>query len=535
VRACSGRWKTWSQIGRAGIGALVLALTAGCADIWGFNDLTLASDAGLTDGAGVGAPDAGSDGATTTEASAGGEGGGGEGDGGQEASDTCGPRGTILSCGGCNQACDVVQSNVSGCVNDTFCSYRGCADGWQDCDTKAPDTNGCESSTTSTTTCGACGNACDTVHSVSPTCGAPADGGIECQYSGCQTGWKDCDAGAPNTDGCETSLTTAANCGACGRACDTTHSLGATCSDGTTCSYTGCKPGFADCNTTPPDTDGCETPTMSTACDACNTSCDSTTSVGATCDADAGTCRYTKCQAGFADCNTTPPDTNGCETSTTTLANCGACGHSCDTMTSTTPSCINGTCMYGGCTNGFADCNTTPPDTNGCESSLLSTATCGACNATCSTKTGPASCNGKTCSYKCNAGLSDCNAATAPDTDGCECATPGCCGAGCQTTHTNGVGDSFYDCNPSGTHTMAEATAACAAYTGSNSQCSGSSLCCALNLVGLCVGTTSESICGSVQGNCFCWQYSGNAPGTVQAVSGKCTAACGATTDPAWN
>jgi hypothetical protein len=83
---------------------------------------------------------------------------------------------------------------------------------------------------------------------------------------------------------------------------------------------------------------------------------------------------------------------------------------------------------------------------------------------------------------------------------------------------------------------MAEATAACAAYTGSNSQCSGSSLCCAVGLGGICLlGNTAMSVCGSVQGQCYCWQYGGNAPGTVQAVSGKCTAACGASTDPAWN
>jgi hypothetical protein len=44
------------------------------------------------------------------------------------------------------------------------------------------------------------------------------------------------------------------------------------------------------------------------------------------------------------------------------------------------------------------------------------------------------------------------------------------------------------------------------------------------------------SVCGSVQGQCFCWQYAGSHLGTVQAVfGGKCTAACGSNTDVPWN
>ncbi len=73
------------------------------------------------------------------------------------------------------------------------------------------------------------------------------DGGaIVCQYSGCQPGWADCDTDGTDTDGCETSLATAANCGACGKACDTMHSQGASCGDGKTCQYTGCSSGWAD-------------------------------------------------------------------------------------------------------------------------------------------------------------------------------------------------------------------------------------------------------------------------------------------------
>ena len=185
---------------------------------------------------------------------------------------------------------------------------------------------------------------------------------------------------------------------------------------------------------------------------------------------------------------------------------------------------------------GFANCDTAPPDTNGCESSLSSIATCGACqNAACNTQTGAASCDGTKCSYRCNAGLSDCNAATGRDTDGCECKTPGCCGSQCQQTHSNGIGESFFDCDKPGTIDAAHAKEACEAYAGPG-QCSNSALCCAVGLGGICLlGSTAMSECGSVQGQCFCWQYAGPFPGTVQAVKGKCTAACGASSDTPWN
>ena len=537
MRATVGRASLWSHVASAGLVALSLAFAQGCADIWGFSDLTEKPDGGpdatTSPDSGGAVGDAGEGGAPAAD-------GAGTVDAGRDAGTVCAPPGTILSCGGCNQACDLRQSNDPTCTNNATCTYLDCRNGWQDCDKTAPNTNGCESSTTSTSSCAACGNVCDITHSIGATCVTSADAGITCQYSGCQPGWADCDTSAPDTDGCETSLSTAANCGACGKACDKITSQGATCNDGTTCSYTGCSPGYVDCNTAAPDTDGCETHVAATAtCSSCGTSCDTIHSNGGTCDADAGspTCKYTSCAAGFADCNNTPPDTNGCETQITTPANCGGCGRSCDTKTSVGAGCAASNCTYTGCANGFADCDTTPPDTNGCESSLSSTATCGACkNAACNTRTGAASCNGTTCSYKCNAGLIDCNAAIAPDTDGCECATPGCCNGGqCQTTHSNGIGKTFFDCQARGTYDVTQAKEACEAYAG-NGQCSPSQLCCLLGVAGVCVGNTAMSVCGAVQGQCFCWQYAGNLPGTVQSVSaGKCTAACGASTDIPWN
>jgi hypothetical protein len=493
---------------------LMLAFTPACADIWGLKDLTGGSDGGAGSDGSVG-PDGGPDGTSP-------------------GTSACGPLDTITNCGACGVACDVTQSGGVACQNGV-CTYGFCEDGWQNCDKAGADTNGCESSKTSTLSCGACGNVCDTLHSAGATCVLTPDGTAACRYDHCLMGWADCDSSGTDTDGCETSLTTAANCGACHLACDTVNSQGASCDDGKTCIYTGCNSGQADCHTTAPDTDGCETTVPANTCTACGGMCDTAHSDGASCDTTGtATCKYTGCESNYVDCNTTPPDTDGCDTQITTAANCGQCGRACDTKTSIGAGCTGGTCTYTGCVSGYADCDVaTAPDTNGCESSLSSTASCGQCGRACSTKTGPASCNGTTCSYQCNAGLIDCNAGTAPDTDGCECATPGCCSGGvCQTTHSNGVGQSFFDCNKLGTYNQTQAQAACEAFAGAG-QCKKGTACCGgLSALGACLGTTDSSECGTSGGNCRCWQYSGTSEGTVQTT---CSASCGASGDPGWN
>jgi hypothetical protein len=512
------RWKIGSTGRLTGIIAVVLAFGTGCADIWGFDDLK--EGPGEADASDAGKPDAPGIDAMT-------------GSGDNEGGSLCIASGSIVGCGGCNAACDTTRSNVISCMDNARCTYAGCRAGWLDCDSTDPNTDGCETSITSPASCGACGAACDTKNSLGATCVALPDGGVTCQYTGCKPGFGDCDETAPDTDGCETLLNTTTNCAGCRNACDTTHSQQASC-DGKTCSYKGCNPGFGDCMATAPDLDGCETAVPTNSCNACGSGCDTTHSNSTGCNTTATpVCTYSTCQPGWKDCNTTPPDTNGCETQITTPANCGDCGRACDMTTSTGATCASGNCSYVGCASGFADCDMTAPNTNGCESSLSSTTSCGGCGNKCNTATGPASCDGTKCSYKCNTGLLDCNAGTGADVDGCECATPMCCGSSCETIHSNGIGP-YYDCDPKKTYDVKHATEACEAYAGAG-QCQASSLCC--GLLGSCIlSNTAQSVCGSVQGKCVCWQYAGPAPGTVQVIgSGKCTAACGSTTDTTWN
>jgi hypothetical protein len=208
----------------------------------------------------------------------------------------------------------------------------------------------------------------------------------------------------------------------------------------------------ADCNTTAPDLDGCDTATNTTTnCGGCGVACDTITSAGVSCNG--ATCQYSGCAAGYADCNTTPPNANGCETIiTNNAANCGGCGQACDTTNSTGATCSNSQCHYTGCSSGFSDCASAAPDLNGCETSLSSTASCSGCGLACDAiNSVGASCNGTTCSYaSCAPGYKNCNK-TAPDTNGCETrvnTTTNCgdCGVTCGTLNAGTIGCSGAAC-----------------------------------------------------------------------------------------
>jgi hypothetical protein len=156
-------------------------------------------------------------------------------------------------------------------------------------------------------------------------------------------------------------------------------------------------------------------------------------------------------------------------------------------------------------------------ESDGC-SSLDTTSNCGACGRACappqSTSVQNASCNGKTCSYTCASGYSDCNARTAPDLDGCECATPVCCNSKCAVQHDDGLGTGntiFYDCEPTGTYDQTLAMDACKQFTGDVSQCT----------TGSCTapdgGPSNDlAVCSSSSPtDCVCWTYSGMDMGLV--------------------
>ena len=70
----------------------------------------------------------------------------------------CGAIDTPLNCTACGASCDVLHSNSATC-NGATCVYASCHAGWSDCDTTAPNLNGCECNTPA-----CCGGSCQTTH-----------------------------------------------------------------------------------------------------------------------------------------------------------------------------------------------------------------------------------------------------------------------------------------------------------------------------------------------------------------------------------
>jgi hypothetical protein len=93
----------------------------------------------------------------------------------------------------------------------------------------------------------------------------------------------------------------------------------------------------------------------------------------------AGACVTSACLPGFADCNANADD--GCETSLSSAKSCGACGSSCAERPNAMPACSGGTCSST-CNAGFGDCNGDNAD--GCETDLTNDReNCGACGHRC--------------------------------------------------------------------------------------------------------------------------------------------------------
>ncbi len=296
----------------------------------------------------------------------------------------------------------------------------GCPAGYADCNGDPSD--GCETHIESDPGhCGACGIAC-----TSPPGGAVqcVNGACQMQTCGCPVGRGDCNHDC--ADGCEIDLTSDVNnCGFCGNACKLPNATAA-CVKGK-CTIAACDKGFADCDKFP--TDGCEKnlETDQENCGSCGNVC--STAGNATCDH--GMCSFMCCdQKGFANCN---GNCNNCVDLGNDPDNCGFCGNVCSVKNGTA-ACVNGQCAIGACNAGFADCDQKYPD--GCETSLSTQANCGACGNACVCGT---CISGKCSVAACSAGFADCdgNPATCCETnlmtDAKNC---GGCGHACAAGHS---------------------------------------------------------------------------------------------------
>ncbi|HEX2676375.1 MAG TPA: hypothetical protein VHM19_07035, partial [Polyangiales bacterium] len=332
---------------------------------------------------------------------------------------------------------------MGACVNH-ICVVLDCVGEYRDCDMMQ--LNGCEASIEDVNNCGSCGHKCDISHAESgchqgkcvqtacdplygdcngdrngcevhlntlDDCGACGVecGGVphatpgcatgKCGVGTCDDGYGDCDHSGGN--GCEQELNTLANCGGCGEECDFPGSTGDFC-DLKKCLAGTCSQGFKECDGDP--SNGCESLSSDAHCGDCvGHKCDDTL-MNVTTAACGGTgCTISKCDVGFGDCDNNP--FNGCESSVKSTSSCGACGAPC-TIPHAVTSCSTGTCTFVRCQDGWADCANGMAD--GCEQDLNDPATCGSCSNDCSLAGGMPYCSGGHCSgTNCAAGTADCD------------------------------------------------------------------------------------------------------------------------------
>ena len=302
----------------------------------------------------------------------------------------------VAHCGACGVVCEI-PSGIESCATGT-CTLAGCDFGFGDCD--ADTTNGCETDVTSSTAdCGTCGTVCSAAPNSAPLC---TMGG--CALS-CDPGFGDCDGARMN--GCESPFSDAATCGSCGISClEPTPICNGSTASGFTCVETCTAPSVV-CGTACTSTE-----TDALNCGACGTTCPAAPQASPTC---AGSACGIACDPGFDDCNASTAD--GCEVDLATTSDCGACGASC-APTHATGACGAGTCAVASCDADWLDCDGDPA--NGCETSRSSMDDCGACGAVCPTRTAhttSVSCTAGTCSLVCSDSYGNCNG---DPLDGCE-------------------------------------------------------------------------------------------------------------------
>ena len=272
--------------------------------------------------------------------------------------------------------------------------------------------------------CGACGKVCDTVANANSGC---VNG--SCAVTMCKAGFGDCDTKAAN--GCESDVTSdLAHCGACGTPCAKAPNTTVKC-EASKCVYE-CVADFADCDAN--QQNGCETSTSTNPknCGGCGKTCPDLPNA-ATVACSAGACIVETCSQNFSDCNKNPGD--GCEANITADANnCAGCGKRCPAVMNGSPGCAASSCGVGKCNASFGDCDGNV--LNGCEQDLTADAkNCGACGMACMAQNAVLSCQAAKCQLQsCNQGFSDC------DNDaltGCESPTSrdlkncGACGVVC--------------------------------------------------------------------------------------------------------
>jgi len=283
------------------------------------------------------------------------------------------------NCGACGAACPAQNTHeFYECAEGRCLLY--CREDWADCD-GIPD-NGCETSISTNDNCGACGATCT---DPAKPCVRRSLGDYQC---GCEVGKLKCVGGCQDVTGDDK------NCGACRNVCPSTVDGGPApydymyygCVD-SQCDRLKCVPYRANCDGV--DSNGCEVDLLSSDnCGACGVVCPP----GQACRPDQRGAPQCMCPAGTTFCM------GMCVDLASDPANCGACGLACPSGPSGGSSAV-AVCEFGICGRqcivGTADCNGNEKD--GCEVNTNNDPNnCGGCGVTCNAVAGQA-CVGGTC------------------------------------------------------------------------------------------------------------------------------------------
>ena len=166
-------------------------------------------------------------------------------------------------CGGCGNRCDVVANGTGTCQLGA-CTLD-CAMGFDDCDDKV--STGCEVDTTSDPEhCGGCTNGC----SIPNAAAACVDS--SCRVDHCDASFEDCNA----AEGCETDVSSSVqHCGSCLGTCSSAGATKVSCGNGK-CDVPTCDATHLSCDDN--NQNGCETDITAAAnCGACGNACGSAT------------------------------------------------------------------------------------------------------------------------------------------------------------------------------------------------------------------------------------------------------------------
>jgi hypothetical protein len=228
-----------------------------------------------------------------------------------------------LSCGTSSCAPCPGGANASPACTGGKCALA-CHTGFADCDGRSD--NGCETSLNSNTDCGACHAACAT----GKICSPDPTGGFSCTTT----------CALPNLlcgTACVDVTKDPSHCGGCDVACASDVHGEPTCGGTPPACGVKCDSGFHAC------AGKCTSDSDATACGDSCTHCSAGVHATPFCDATTGTCKVT-CDAGFADCDSDPTT---CEADLNNDPNnCSKCGEVCTAPVGGTPTCSLGSCDF---------------------------------------------------------------------------------------------------------------------------------------------------------------------------------------------